>query len=412
MPLTLAVAMVCLAGAVAALLVYPARVQSSDGAAVDVASVATAPSNLTIEIEGGEFLLGWDAPTEDGSSVTGYLVLRSHAGLQLTTLKATGSTETYNWDRSAKRPGLTYTYQVKALRGVVASEGSNQVSVTSPDLCSGSGFNSTPENVPVTATPIVVTSTSTDYFVLFVRPDLNLDHEIPISVTLGEDGETTLTEQLSALPVAHYRVEKYSVDDPGDVDGDCTHDIDELADVGTMNPVNPARSIDLINGTTAIPDRATFEHLSYQGRQVVIDDHLRDLEFVKFYLYDMDTDRPAVYFMNTVTHRAHHSSAFSVYVPQRGRMRGEIVYHPNVAAADGSLGVYRFEFEPGDSYAFEAVQYAYETLAASMPLLENNLAYYPMPLRALPLYNTEKTKYDASRVNILRWTRLVGQNQG
>ena len=97
-----------------------------------------------------------------------------------------------------------------------------------------------PENVPVTATPIVVTSTSTDYFVLFVRPDLNLDHEIPISVTLGEDGETTLTEQLSALPVAHYRVEKYSVDDPGDVDGDCTHDIDELADVGTMNPVNPA----------------------------------------------------------------------------------------------------------------------------------------------------------------------------
>ncbi len=296
---------------------------------------------------------------------------------------------------------MTYTYQVKALRGVVASEGSNQVSVTSPDLCSGSGFNSTPENVPVTATPIVVTSTSTDYFVLFVRPDLNLDHEIPISVTLGEDGETTLTEQLSALPVAHYRVEKYSVDDPGDVDGDCTHDIDELADVGTMNPVNPARSIDLINGTTAIPDRATFEHLSYQGRQVVIDDHLRDLEFVKFYLYDMDTDRPAVYFMNTVTHRAHHSFAFSVYVPQRGRMRGEIVYHPNVAAADGSLGVYRFEFEPGDSYAFEAVQYAYETLAASMPLLENNLAYYPMPLRALPLYNTEKTKYDASRVNIL-----------
>ena len=142
--MTLAVAMVCLAGAVAALLVYPARVQSSDGAAVDVASVATAPSNLTIEIEGGEFLLGWDAPTEDGSSVTGYLVLRSHAGLQLTTLKATGSTETYNWDRSAKRPGLTYTYQVKALRGVVASEGSNQVSVTSPDLCSGSGFNSTP----------------------------------------------------------------------------------------------------------------------------------------------------------------------------------------------------------------------------------------------------------------------------
>ena len=51
-----------------------------------------------------------------------------------------------------------------------------------------------------------------------------------------------------------------------------------------MNPVNRARSIDLINGTTAIPDRATFEHLSYQGKQVVIDFYLRDLEFVKFFL--------------------------------------------------------------------------------------------------------------------------------
>ena len=401
LPFALAIAALCLAGALAALMVAPTYAQSSDGAAVDAEPVATAPSNLTAEIDMGEFLLRWDAPTEDGSSVTGYQVLRSHAGLQLTILKATGSTDTTYGDSSARRPGMTYTYQVKALRGVVASEGSNQVSVTSPDSCSGSGFNSTPENVPVTATPIVVTSTSTDYFVLFVRPDLNVDREIPISVTLGEDGETTLTEQLPALPVAHYRVEKYSVDDPGDVDGDCTHDIDELADVGTMNPVNRARSIDLINGTTAIPDRAAFEHLSYQGKQVVIDFHLRDLEFVKFFLYDMDTDRPGVYFMNTVTHRSHSSFAVSVYVPQRGRMRGEIVYHPNVVAPDGSLGVYRFEFQPVDSYAFGAVQYAYEVMAASMPLLENNLAYYPMPLRALPLYHEEKTLYDNSRVNVL-----------
>ena len=60
-------------------------------------------------------------------------------------------------------------------------------------------------------------------------------------------------------------------------------------------------------------------------------------------------------------------------------MKGEIVYHPNAEAPDGSLGVYRFEFEPRDAYPFEAVRYAYEVLAASMPLLENNLAYYPMP---------------------------------
>ena len=82
-------------------------------------------------------------------------------------------------------------------------------------------------------------------------------------------------------------------------------------------------------------------------------------------------------------------------------MKGEIVYHPNVVAPDGSLGVYRFEFEPLDAYSFEAVAYAYEVLAASMPLLDDNLAYYPMPARALPLYHEERALYDGSRVDVL-----------
>ena len=45
--------------------------------------------------------------------------------------------------------------------------------------------------------------------------------------------------------------------------------------------------------------------------------------------------------------------------------------------------------------------YSYEVLAASMPLLDNNLAYYPMPARALPLYREEKALYDDSRINVL-----------
>ena len=258
------------------------------------------------------------------------------------------------------------------------------------------------------AVPIVVESTTADYFVLYVRPDLEADREIPVSVTLGEDGETTLTDQLSALPVEHYRVEKYPVDDPGDVDLDCIHDIDELADMGTMNPFNRAAPIDpdvanlrLRNGTIAIPDRETFEQLSYQGTDVWIDRHLTNLEFVKFFLILMNTDRPGVYFMNTVMHRCHCYFAAAVAFPSIGVMRGEIVYHPNIVAPDGSLGVYRFEFEPRDAYPFETVQYAYEVLAASMPLLENNLAYYPMPAAALPLYHKERASYDNSRVNVL-----------
>ena len=304
-------------------------------------------------------------------------------------------------DTSATAPGETYVYQVKALRGAEASQGSNQASATKPHSCEGEGFNSTPEDVPVTAVPIVVTSTTADYFVLFVRPDLDADLKIPISVTLGEEGATTLTEQLSPLPKEHYLVEKYSVDDPADVDRDCISDIEELADLGTLNPINQLPKIDFRHGTVAIPDRETFERLSYKGTNVLMDDHLTDLEFVKFFIIHRNSSWPAVYFMNTVTHRAHYRFSLAVRHPRDGMMKGEIVYHPDVEAPDGSLGVYRFEFEPRDAYPFEAVRYAYEVLAASMPLLENNLAYYPMPGAALPLYQEERASYDDSRINMI-----------
>ena len=209
------------------------------------------------------------------------------------------------------------------------------------------------------------------------------DVDVPVLVKKGEAGTTTLEENIEALAVERYSVEKYLIADPADVDGDCIDDITELDDLGSQNPVNRAASVDVINGTVAIPDRETFELLSYKGVDVLIDLHLADLEFVKFFLFHMDTDQPAVYFMNTVTHRAHLYFAWAVDILLLHAMRGEIVYHPNVTAPDGSLGVYRFEFEPNDGYPFEVVQYA-----------DGSLAYYPMPLRALPLYNTEKTQYD------------------
>ena len=139
---------------------------------------------------------------------------------------------------------------------------------------------------------------------------------------------------------------------------------------------------------------------------MAIDNHLSDLEFVKFYLLDVNTDRPSVYFMNTVTHRAHMRFANAVGIPaargaQSGQMRGEIVYHRNVRAPDGTLGVYRFEFEPNDSYSFPAVRLGYELLASSMPFLTNNFLYYPMPQAALPLYQRERAQYDAYRMRIV-----------
>jgi hypothetical protein len=255
---------------------------------------------------------------------------------------------------------------------------------------------------------IQVVSSPEDYYVLYVRPDLQGDVEWPVSVTVGREGMTTLTEPLAAYPEEHYRVAQYRRDDPADTDGDGMDDVEEWFQPNRFSPLNPAAEMDIRDGTVSIADRATFEKLSYQGLDVKIDKHLENLEFVKFYILEADTARPRVLFMNTQTHRAHMMFARKIGFPSGrrgasipGQMRGEIVYHPNVIAPSGLPGVYRFEFEPNDSYSFEDVRMAYELLAANMPVLQNNLVYYPMPAAALPRYYREKERYDSSRVAVL-----------
>ena len=367
-------------------------------------SDATAPSSLTAQIDDDGYIkLSWDAPTQDHASVTGYRVLRRLAGTDLAEHKDDiKPTNTSYVDKSATRPGVTHTYQVQARRDTVLSSGSDEASATVPQSCVGVSFNTAPADVPVAAVPIVVESTAADYFVLFVRPDLNKkDVEFPISMTLGTDGETTLTDRLSALPVAHYRVEKYPVDDPADVDGDCTSDIAEFASIGSQNPLNRAPEIDIADGAVAIPDHATFEQLSYHGEEVLNDSHLSDLEYVKFFIYHLDTDRPAVYFMNTVTYRAHFFFSEEVEFPVSGSLKGEIIYHPDVVAPNGKLGAYRFQFQQWYNRPFEQVQRAYEVMAANMPLLDHDLYFFLWGERALSLYETERDLYDNSRVEIL-----------
>ena len=163
--------------------------------------------------------------------------------------------------------------------------------------CPGGGYNPTPVAVAVTAVPIVVASTTADYFVLYVRHTVGetTTVEVPVLVTLGKADTTTLAENVEALPAEHYRVDKYLVADPADVDGDCVDDITELGDPVGMNPVNPAPAIALSDGAVAIPDQETFETLAFYQ------------EIVKFVLIGMDTDRPGVYFSATDTHRGHQS---------------------------------------------------------------------------------------------------------
>ena len=251
--------------------------------AVHAQSDATAPQNLTATVGDGGIALSWDAPTEAAASVTGYEVLRRRpfqGERSLLTHEAdTGSAATAYTDTTATVPGERYVYRVKALRGVAKSGRSNFVRVDIPESeptptpeptpdpaanppaapslvrapardqkaeeplvaaeamavresCEGAGDAPTPVDVEVTAVPIVVASTTADYFVLYVRhnPDADPTVELPVSVTLGGAGTTTLGENVPPLPKEHYRVEKFLVDDPADVDGDCIDDITELRD--------------------------------------------------------------------------------------------------------------------------------------------------------------------------------------
>ena len=233
--------------------------------------------------------------------------------------------------------------------------------------CLGGGYNPTPTAVEVTAVPIVVTSTTADYFVLYVKHVLvegRREVEIPVLVKKGEAGTTTLSESVEALPAERYRVEKYLIADPGDVDGDCIDDITELADPVGMNPVNPAPAIELSDGAVAVPDRETFDTLAFNQN------------IVKFVMFDWDTDAPGVYFMNTNTHGGHPSFLDAVGIDryQLGLVEGYFIYDSELVAPDGSLGVYYYWLSLVSAFSFTARNHT--LLAASMPLLDDNLAYY------------------------------------
>ena len=166
------------------------------------------------------------------------------------------------------------------------------------------------------------------------------------------------------------------------------------------------------DGTPTIPDRETFEELSYQGTQVMIDAGLRGLEFVKFTISGADTEEPQIYFQNTEKYRAHPQfmrvvglSAGRGMGGSTGTMRGVIVYRPLLTSPSGQPGLYTFEFEPRDAYPFEMVQLARELLEAHSTLLAGNLAYYPLPA-AMARYEQERNQYEKAGLAVFTEDKL------
>ena len=270
-----------------------------------------------------------------------------------------------------------------------------------PGPCDDGYVAPTPVAVAVTGVPIEVASTTADYFVLYIRYGGGID--LPISVTLGEAGTTTLTDRLRPLPANRYRVEKYAVAHPADIDGDCIDDLTELADMGTHHPLNPAQLSDSNLGMVALPSHDEFETLSFTGLSRPIPGHyLNDVQYVKFWIVDTTTARPSLYLMNTNTTYWHQDFAESVGIANRDAVQGEIIFHPNVGAPDGSLGYYSFNASLSHRgiFWFQRAERVNEILATALPFIDNNLAYYP-PTAFVAFYETEKEEYAASRVNVL-----------
>ena len=229
-----------------------------------------------------------------------------------------------------------------------------------------------PVAVEVTAVPIVVESTTAEYIVLYAKHDVDgTEVEFPVLVKLGEAGTTTLSENVAALPAERYRVEKFLVADP----------------VG-RNPVNPAAAVELSNGAVAVPNRETFETLSF-GKY-----HL------KFILFGMDTNSPSIYFINNKMNQSHIDflRAAGLDLSLSGLISGDIFYNSWLVAPDGSPGVYRYLFKYSQPFSLAARTYT--VLAASMPLLKDNLAFH-IPRYVLPQVQPELPLYRASRINLV-----------
>ena len=230
--------------------------------------------------------------------------------------------------------------------------------------------------------------------------------ENAVSIHMGASGTVTLTEPLGAAAGGSYRVKTFGRNAPGDADADGVDDLRELArEEGTERaPLNSVPPFGSAHGALSIPDMTAFRELSYTGTKNWADPHLDDLEHVKFMIEWHDRDNPrGVYYQNTNTYTHHFQFFDGTGMGRKGGSRwlkGEVIHHPHMRGPNGAVGVFRYQFQPWDALPFHRVAKAQEALAATMPFLRNNLAYYLMPDAAVR-YEREKAQYDASRVHVM-----------
>ena len=296
-------------------------------------------------------------------------------------------------------PAVITTLAAPELASVKDADENPLVYAQQAETCPEDGTAPTPVDVAIAAVPIVVTSTTADYFVLYVQEDPNAETTVdyPVLVKLGEAGTTTLSENVAPVRAERYRVEKYAIADPADVDGDCIDDITELSNLGFMNPVNPAINIAIADGAVAVPDSATLEAVTKVGFGA--SDNTR---FGRFGVVGMDTDRPSLYFINENTHNHHQHWVEAVGLDNNlnDLVRGIYIYHPDPTNLPEDEIEFYFFFTQLDDYAFSTLDRVYTMFAASMPLFDDSIAFWVTNV-GFRYLKDDLPRLLASRINLL-----------
>ena len=212
------------------------------------------------------------------------------------------------------------------------------------------------------------------YYILHAQH--NSSYNWAVSMTIGVNGTMSISESLAAYPLENYSITEHDIAAPDDYDGDGIDDVTEFYNMPTDSPFNYAAPIDLIDGSTSIPDAETFMELATVnnvGWAPFLDDQL----YVKFGILNRDSAQPQVYFINSNTYTIHASFWSGIGASVTGDDgSGEIVFNPNDILPNGTIGSYSFNFSFGNAYNFEATQRTFELLAASMPFLQNNMNHF------------------------------------
>ena len=223
-----------------------------------------------------------------------------------------------------------------------------------------------------------VSAHADSYYLLQLRHAATTDDFLPVSLTPGQDGPLTLTEPAAAYPRAHYRVLAYPRTAPGDADGDGVDDLTELAALPLRSPLNAAPPVARGDGTVALDQFDTFRALSLTRDRIQWSEFLNGKGYVKFIITDFYTEQPKLYFIDSRRHYLHADFAEAVGIDHLGEQikKGQVIYHPQEVAASGQRGTFAFNYSNGHGDDFATVRRTYELLAANMPFLTNNLAYY------------------------------------